>query len=56
MQPTPATLNARDGASRTSEIAPWSRLPITVTATGRKPMISEVMATPPSVTALASST
>ena len=56
MQRIPAVPSTRDGASRINGVAPWSRLPIRVTATGRKPMISEVMAMPPSCTALASRT
>ena len=53
MQATPAAPMTREGTSRCSGTAPWSRLPITVTATGRKPTTTEVMATPPICTALA---
>ena len=56
MQATPARPNNSDGANRRSGTAWLSRLPMTVTATGKKPMTSEVMAIPPRCTALASST
>ncbi|MND86678.1 hypothetical protein D3C80_786530 [compost metagenome] len=48
----PIAPKTSDGHSRRSDTAPWSRLPMMVTATGRKPMMMEVKATPLSLTAV----
>jgi len=55
MHTAPAAHSSSDGSNRRSGTAPCSRLPTTVTATGRKPITSEVMAMPPACTALDSS-
>ncbi len=56
MHSAPATQSSSDGARCRSDTAPACRLPTMVTATGRKPTTSEVMAMPPICTALTSST
>ncbi len=56
MQARPAMPSASETDNCRRGTAPSPRLPITVTATGRKPITSEVMAMPPSCTAEASST
>jgi hypothetical protein len=56
MQINPAALSSRDGSSCANGTASRSRLPITVTAIGSMPMMSEVIAMPPDCTACASRT
>jgi hypothetical protein len=51
MHTTPAMQKRSDAANLLIGTAPWSRLPMIVTATGRKPMTSEVIAIPPVCTA-----
>ncbi|MNV82608.1 hypothetical protein D3C71_1763530 [compost metagenome] len=56
MHSAPSAHSSIEGSMRRKGTAPWSRLPISVTATGRKPITSDVIAMPPCCTAVDSST